>query len=123
MVRCLNSGKGKKFFVSPTFPDWPNSPPIFLFNGHQSSLPGVKHPGLQVDQSPASSAEVTNEWSYVSILVPPQALLVWRGTTFCWWVRLCWLVKNDVLWTAFFGLLRNRVSPICGSIVLPPGDG
>jgi hypothetical protein len=61
MVRCLNSGKGKKFFVSPAFLDWPDSPPSFLFNGYRISLPGVKRPGRQVDQSPASSAEVKNE--------------------------------------------------------------
>jgi len=57
----LNSGKGKKLLVSPAFPDWPDSPSSFLFNGYRISLSGAKRPGSQVDQSAAPSAEVKNE--------------------------------------------------------------
>jgi hypothetical protein len=44
-------------------PDWPWGLPGLLFSSYQSSFPGVKRPGCDVDHSPSFSVEVTNEWS------------------------------------------------------------
>jgi hypothetical protein len=42
----------------------PTQPPIQGLTGALSL--GVKRPGLQVDHSPPSSAEIKNAWSYTS---------------------------------------------------------
>ena len=54
-VRGLNSGAGEIFHARPARP-W--SPPSFLYNGYQVSLPRVKGPGRGVNHPPPSRAEV-----------------------------------------------------------------
>jgi hypothetical protein len=41
-------------------------PSSLLYNGYLGSLPQVKRPGLGVNHSPLSSADVKNKWSYTS---------------------------------------------------------
>jgi len=41
---------------------------------HNISLLGVKRPGREAEQSPPSSVEVKNTWSYISI--PPHVFMV-----------------------------------------------
>jgi len=47
--------------------------------GSRGSFMGVKRLGREAHQSPQSSAEVTNEWSYTS--TPSHAFMARRGTT------------------------------------------
>ena len=53
--------KVKDFFL------YPNHPPRFF--------PAVKWPGNEVNNSPPYSADVKNEWSYISAL--PYAFIAW----------------------------------------------
>jgi hypothetical protein len=53
-------------FSSPKRPDRLCGPPSFVFNGHRRSFQEVKRPGRKANDSPASSAEVKNEWSCIS---------------------------------------------------------
>ena len=56
----------------------PTAPPrVPLFSMSWGYFPGVKPPVRRVDDSPPSSAEVKNEWSYIS--TPLYALPSWRG--------------------------------------------
>jgi hypothetical protein len=55
-------------------------PQILLFTGYRCYFPGIKRPGLDVDRSPPSNAEVKNEWSYTS--TPPICLYDVDGVTF-----------------------------------------
>jgi len=41
-------------------------PPSLLFDGYRDTSPTVKRPELDIDQSPLSSPEVRNVWSYTS---------------------------------------------------------
>jgi hypothetical protein len=47
-------------------------PPSLLLKGQRYSLSGVKRPGREAEQSPPSSAEVTNEWIYAP--TPPVCM-------------------------------------------------
>jgi hypothetical protein len=44
----------------------PRSPLFFVYRGY---LPGVKRLGRELNQSSSLSIEVTNEWSYTSVLL------------------------------------------------------
>jgi len=44
--------------------------PSLLFKGYRSSFSEIKRPGSDVHNSPSSSAEVKNEWSYTSSSSP-----------------------------------------------------
>jgi len=56
-----------EFFSSPDSPNWLQNPPSLQFSGHDGPSLGPKWPALDVDHIPASSAEVTNKWSYTFI--------------------------------------------------------
>jgi len=43
-------------------------------------VPGIMRPGSESDNSPPSSVEVKNAWSYIS--TPPCALAAYTGTAF-----------------------------------------
>jgi len=47
--RCLNPGRGKRFFFSPKYPDWLLVPPIFLFSGQWEFFPRVNQPKREVN--------------------------------------------------------------------------
>jgi hypothetical protein len=54
-------------------------PPILLLQWVPAFFhPWVCRPGRGADESPASSAEVKNEWSYTSI-PSPDAFIAWKG--------------------------------------------
>jgi len=55
----------KTVFSSPKCPD----PSLYLV-GRRGSFPGVKPQGCEADHSPASSARVKNEWSYLCLHAP-----------------------------------------------------
>jgi hypothetical protein len=62
----LNPGKGKIFFSSPKRSDqlWdPASAYSVIIGG---TFPGRKCPEREVDHLPASTTQVTNEWSYTA---------------------------------------------------------
>ena len=55
-------------------------PQKHLFKWVQGALtPALKRPDLKVDDSPISTAEVTNERSYTS--TPPYVFITFRGMT------------------------------------------
>jgi hypothetical protein len=62
----FKSQYGEEIFSSPKHPHWPQEPPSLLCTGYCDSLPAVKQPGCEVNNSPPSSAKVKNEWSYTS---------------------------------------------------------
>ena len=68
----FNPGRGKTFSVLQTHPDHLWGPPSLLFNGYRFFFLGVSRPGCDVDHSPLSSCQVTNEWSCTS--APPAYL-------------------------------------------------
>jgi hypothetical protein len=74
-VRGSNPGKSTTSFSSSKRPDRLWGPPSLLFNGHRSSLPGVRRPGRDVDRSPPSSADIKNVWSYTVLPPPPPVYL------------------------------------------------
>ena len=72
---------------SPIQNVWPNP----LINGYQTSFPGVKWQGNEVEHPPAPSTEVKNEWSYTSGC-PVHLHDVIRYSFFC--IAL-WLHKTE----------------------------
>ena len=64
MVEILKEGRDFSHFENRAVWFW--GP---LFSGCRQSFQGVYLPELEVDLSPPSSAEVKNEWNYVS--APP----------------------------------------------------
>ena len=62
-------GRGKGSFFSPKRPDLLWRPHTLLLIGYRGSLPEVKLPGCDVHQWPPCSAEVKNEWNYVSAIL------------------------------------------------------
>jgi len=69
MIRGSSSGRGWKFFSSPSHPDRLWGPHSLLSNGYQGLTCGVKWPGHEADHSLPSNAEVKNTWSCTS--TPP----------------------------------------------------
>lgn len=70
----LNHGRGQEIFLFSKMarPDLePTLPPI------QCVLLGLKWPGYDVNYSPPPSAEVTNEYRYIS--TPPYVFMAWKG--------------------------------------------
>jgi len=63
MIQGSNSVRGKKYFCLPKHPDQLGQPSS-LFSMYISSSPEVKQPEHKVQQSPPSSSEVKNEYSY-----------------------------------------------------------
>jgi hypothetical protein len=62
-----------------------------LFNGYRRLSPGVRRLGREADNSAPSSAEVKNEWSYISTL--PHLFVAWYLNT--GYVFMVWyLVKH-----------------------------
>jgi hypothetical protein len=59
-------GNGRRFFCSQKCPDQFWGPLSHLFSGYQGSFDWVKPPEQEVDHSSSSSAEVKNEWNYLS---------------------------------------------------------
>ena len=68
------------FFSSSKELDRREGPPSLVFNDQRGSILGVRRPGREVDHSPPPSAEVQNEWSYTSILIPTEAFTAWTAT-------------------------------------------
>jgi hypothetical protein len=66
----FESGWSKRLTSSPKHSHHLWGPHILLFNGYWGSFLGVKQSGCKVHHSPPSSAEVENEWSYIS--APPR---------------------------------------------------
>jgi hypothetical protein len=76
-MRCLNPGKGNDIFFSST------STEVLGFNGYRGSFQRIKRPWREADHSPQSTAEVKNQWNYMSA---PAVCLhgLHRGnSTFC----------------------------------------
>lgn len=73
---------GKTVFSSPKCPD----PSLYLV-GSRGSSPGVKLQGCEADHSPASSARVKNEWSYLC-LHAPKCLHEMNSDSFIFWLYL-----------------------------------
>jgi hypothetical protein len=65
---CSNPCRGKRLSYFPKRPYRLWGPRSLLLNGYQGSFPGegggVKRLELEVNQSPPSGAEVSNEWNY-----------------------------------------------------------
>jgi hypothetical protein len=53
--------------VQPQHPDRLWDSPSLVLNGYGGSFPLVNRLGREVNHTPASSAEVENEWSYTSV--------------------------------------------------------
>jgi hypothetical protein len=68
-------GEEKNVLPQPGFGH--GSTPSFLYNGYWVSFPGVKRPGRGVDDSPSSSAQVKNEWSWTSTPLPHRHGTLW----------------------------------------------
>ena len=64
-----NPGRDKRFFSSPKRPNQLLGPISFLVDGYLCSFQRVKLAEREAAHSPASSAEVKNDWSYTS--TPP----------------------------------------------------
>jgi len=56
----------KKVCSSPKHPHQLWGPPSILFNRYLGSFPDTQQLGCEVNNSPPSSVEVKNEWSYTS---------------------------------------------------------
>jgi hypothetical protein len=67
-VRDYNSGRSKRRYFLHNRPDRIWGRISFLFGRYQDSFPQTERPGCEVDNSPPSSAEIKNEWSYAAIL-------------------------------------------------------
>jgi hypothetical protein len=65
-VRRSNTGRANRFFSSPKRSHRHWGPPNLLFNGYHYCFPGVKRLEREVGHSHPSSAQVKNEWSYIS---------------------------------------------------------
>jgi hypothetical protein len=61
MIGGSSPGRGWQFFSTPPCPNWLWNPSRLLSNGYQGLFPW-----LEADHSPPSSAELKNEWSYIS---------------------------------------------------------
>jgi hypothetical protein len=59
MVLGLNHGMGMRYTLL-------HSPTSILFIGYHVSVLGLEQPGCGVDELHQSSAEVKNEWNYIS---------------------------------------------------------
>ena len=68
-----------RFFSIPKRPDRLWGQPSFLFSECVRGIyQGVKRPKRDADHAPPSSAEVKNDWSYISTL--PYVFMACRGT-------------------------------------------
>jgi hypothetical protein len=65
---CIPAEARNIFRLSKS-PDRRWGPHSSLFNIYRDSLPALKRPGCEADQSHQTSAELKNKWSYVS--APP----------------------------------------------------
>jgi hypothetical protein len=69
--RGFQSKQGWEFFHSPSLLDLYRSPTSLLSNGVPGAVSlGIKRRGRKADNSPPSSTEIKNAWSYTSI--PPK---------------------------------------------------
>jgi hypothetical protein len=60
--------RGERFFCSPEMPRPALGPTSHLLNAYWGPFPwGAKWPGREADQSPPSTAQVKNDWSYNSM--------------------------------------------------------
>jgi hypothetical protein len=76
-VLGLTAGRSKKFCLVHNRPFLLWGPPsLILIPGF---LPGLKRPGRETDHSPASNAEVKNEWNYTAASL--LGFLVWTRAT------------------------------------------
>jgi hypothetical protein len=64
-IEGSHPGRSNKFASSPERPDRFWGPPSLLLNGYRRFFFGANRPGHE-NLSPASSAEVKNEWSLTS---------------------------------------------------------
>jgi hypothetical protein len=71
-----------------------------------------KRPGLEVDHSPQSNAEVNNEWDNTSILLYTFIALHWESFTFFFYFQRCMTVWCDAvsLEQGFPDILKDRSS-------------
>jgi hypothetical protein len=74
----FESLQGHRFFSFTHCPDGLWAPPSLPFSAYLGSFPGVNWPGCKVDHSPASTAEVKNEWSHTSTPFT-RYMLSWSG--------------------------------------------
>jgi hypothetical protein len=70
----------KEDIFSPKCPYQFRGSPSLLLNVYWGLFPGLKRQGPEVNDTPSSSAEVKNEWSYTSI--PPVCLCDLDDETF-----------------------------------------
>lgn len=70
-TRGSKTGGGNRFFSSIKRQDWVWGPPN-LFIGYRGCLRRVQWPGYETDHSPAPTAEIKNEWFYISTPLMPS---------------------------------------------------
>jgi hypothetical protein len=62
--------------------------PVSYTMGTRGSLPGIKRPGREADNSPPSSIEVKNAWNYTSIHPIRYAFMAWCSVKARWQLNL-----------------------------------
>jgi hypothetical protein len=65
IIRCLNICRDKKYFSFPKCPDRLLGPTQTTIRWVPGSVPGVKRPGPEFNNSPSSSEKVKNEWGNI----------------------------------------------------------
>jgi hypothetical protein len=96
--RGSSSGNGNRFVPSTGCPEKPCGVPELLFSGfHGWVSPEVKRPGLEPDNSPSSSVEIKNVWSYTYIFA--SVFMAFAGTTFPLLWQTCFV--SDGTWLRF----------------------
>jgi len=76
---CSIPDKGNFFFSYPKHPDPPREPQPPVHWAPGALVPVVKWPGTEAHHPPPFTADVMNEWSYVSVVL--YAFMVWLRTT------------------------------------------
>jgi predicted transglutaminase-like protease len=77
--RVRNLAEERDFFCSEKDTEQVWGPSYILCSGYRGSLPSVKWPERDVEESPPSNVEVTKKWSCTSN--PPYAFMTWTRTT------------------------------------------
>ena len=95
-VWVWNPGRGKRFSLLQKHPDRLWGPSSLLCNGYRGSSQGIKQPGREFDNSPPSSDEVKNEWSYTS------APIVW----------LHWMDRDSFAFTFYLQLSSDSTNAL-----------